>query len=242
MVISAVWYNKYYEGMININNNICYIIAACKENFGTVSISPRENDFIIAADGGYDLLKEINVNADILLGDFDSIKELPKHNYIVKYPAQKDDTDTFLAYKLGMEKGYRNFVILGGIGGRIDHTVANIRTLFDIAENGGRGFLIGDGSVLTSISNTKITFPASYSGYISIFANGKDAGGVSIKGLKYSADNISLKPSISLGVSNEFVGERAEISVKDGNLLIIWHENASDFLENIDNFLYIKTL
>ncbi len=242
MVVFAVWNNKDYEGMININNNICYIIAACKDNSDDINFKPQKGDLVIAADGGYDLLKEKNINADILLGDFDSIEEIPEHKHIIKHPVQKDDTDTFLAYKLAMEKGYRNFVILGGIGGRIDHTVANIRTLSDIAENGGRGFLVGDGAVLTTISNTKITFPESYSGYISVFASGKDADGVSIKGLKYCADNISLKSSISLGVSNEFVGERAEISVKDGNLLVIWYENISDFLKNIDNFLYIKKL
>lgn len=236
MVVFTVWNNKDYEGMILINK-ICYIIAACKENFDTISFKPQKGDMVIAADGGYDLLKEINIDADILLGDFDSIQKIPEHKHIIKHPVQKDDTDTFLAYKLAMEKGYRNFVIFGGIGGRIDHTIANIRMLSDIAENGGRAFLLGNGAVLTAISDTKITFPEYYSGYISVFANGKDAEGVSINGLKYAADNISLKSSISLGVSNEFVGERAEISVKDGNLLVVWYQSIVDFLKNIDNFI-----
>ena len=222
--------------MININA-ICYIIAACKENFNDINFIPKQGDLVIAADGGYDLLRQKNITSDILLGDFDSIEKIPKHENIIKHSPEKDETDTFLAYKLGMEKGYTNFIILGGLGGRVDHSIANIRTLSNIAENGGRGFLLGKGAVLTVISNDKITFPESYSGYISVFANEKGANAVSIKGLKYCVDNISLKPSVTLGTSNEFVGERAEISVKDGSLLLIWYENIPDFLKNIDNFL-----
>ena len=220
-----------------IINKICYIVAACKESSDNINFKPKKGDIVIAADGGYDLLKKTNIDADILLGDFDSIEKIPEHKCIIKHPVKKDDTDTFLAYKLAMEKGYRNFVIFGGIGGRIDHTIANIRTLSDIAENGGKGFLLGNGAVLTAISNARITFPEAYSGYISVFANGRDAVGVSIKGLKYTVDNISLKSSVSLGVSNEFVGERAEISVNDGNLLIVWYQSIPDFLKNIDSFL-----
>lgn len=227
--------------MISINK-ICYIVAACKENTDSINFKPKKGDLVIAADGGYDLLTEINIDADILLGDFDSIQKLPEHKHIIKHPVQKDDTDTFLACKLAMEKGYSNFVILGGIGGRIDHTIANIRTLSYIADNGGRGFLLGNGAVLTAISNAKITFPESHSGYISIFANGEDADGVSIKGLKYTADNIFLKASVSLGVSNEFVGEKAEISVRNGNILVVWYQESLDLLKNIDSFLITKKL
>lgn len=223
--------------MINIDTNLCYIIAACKDSLDDIYFTPKNGDFVIAADGGYDILKKKHIDADILLGDFDSIQETPSHTNIIKYPSQKDDTDTFLSYKLGMDKGYKNFIIFGGIGGRIDHTIANIRTLSHIAEMGGRGFLIGNGAILTSICNSSITFPDSYRGYISVFANGNDAEGVTISGLKYCADDISLKASSSLGVSNEFVGERAEISVKKGNLLIIWYESTDSFLKNIDNFI-----
>lgn len=227
--------------MIKINN-ICYIVSACRDCCHSICIERKKDDFIIAADGGYDILTEMNVEADLLLGDFDSIEEMPKHKNIVKYPSQKDETDTFLAYKIGLERGYRNFIIYGGIGGRIDHTIANIRTLSDISQNKGRGFLIGNDVILTSIRNSKITFPESYKGYVSVFANGKDAEGVSISGLKYNVKDITLTHSLSLGVSNEFVGERAEISVKNGDLLIVWYETAADFLKNIDNFAYKNEL
>jgi len=219
--------------MINIKG-ICYIIAACKDFAERIEFSPDKNDIVIAADGGYDLLTETQIIPDILLGDFDSIENVPKHKEIIKHPSEKDDTDTFLAYKFGFEKGYRNFVVYGGIGGRIDHTIANIRTLIDIAENGGRGFLIGNDTVLTVIKD-KIVFPKTLNGYISVFSNEKDSV-VTEKGLKYTLENTLLSPSTTLGTSNEFVGERAQISVKDGSLLVIWYENQENFLKNINYY------
>ena len=219
--------------MINIKG-ICYIIAACKDFTEKIEFSPGKNDIVIAADGGYDILTETQIIPDILLGDFDSIKNVPEHKEIIKHPSEKDDTDTFLAYKLGFDKGYSNFVILGGIGGRIDHTIANIRTLSDIAENGGRGFLIGNNAVLTVIKD-EIAFPETSSGYISVFSNEKDTM-VTENGLKYTLENTQLSPSTTLGTSNEFVGERAQILVKEGSLLVIWYENQENFLKNLNYY------
>lgn len=220
--------------MINIKR-LCYIYGACKEIGQEFQFIPNKNDLVIAADGGYDILKECGVIPDVLLGDFDSIKEIPEHKKIIKHPTEKDDTDTFLAYKLGYENGYRNFVIVGGIGGRIDHTIANIRTLSNIAENGGRGFLIGNNVILTVI-NDQITFPEELRGYISIFANEKGTV-VTEKGLKYTIKNMPISPSDTLGTSNEFIGERAQISVKNGSLLVVWYEEQESFLKNINNYV-----
>lgn len=220
--------------MINIKG-ICYIIAACKDFAEQIKFLPGENDLVIAADGGYDILKESYVVPDVLLGDFDSIVNIPDHKEIIKYPSEKDDTDTFLAYKLAFDKGYRNFVIIGGIGGRVDHTVANIRTLSNISENGGRGFLLGNNTVLTVI-NDIISFPENLKGYISVFSNDKGSK-ITLKGLKYSVNDIELNPSSTLGTSNEFVGERAQVSVKDGNLLVVWYESQENFLKNINNYI-----
>ena len=220
--------------MITIKG-ICYIIAACKDFAEKIEFSPDKNDIVIAADGGYDILTEAQIIPDILLGDFDSIENVPEHKEIIKHPSEKDDTDTFLAYKLGFEKGYRNFVIFGGIGGRIDHTIANIRTLSDIAENGGRGFLIGNDAVLTVIKD-KIAFPENSNGYISIFSNKKDTM-VTERGLKYTLENTPLSPSTTLGTSNEFIGERAQIFVNDGSLLVVWYESQENFLKNLNYYV-----
>ena len=215
---------------------ICYIIGACSEFLDEITLNPAENDLIIAADGGYDILKKNGIPPDVLLGDFDSITKVPENITLIKHPAKKDDTDTFLAYKTAFEKGYKNFVILGGVGGRVDHTIANIQTLLNIAKNGGRGFLIGKNSVMTTIFNSKIEFSDKYTGYLGVFAQGNDAENVTISGLKYEADNVTLKADTPMGVSNEFVGERAEISVKNGSLLVVWYENQENFLKNLNYY------
>ncbi len=216
---------------------ICYIVAACKENAEKFHICPNENDILIAADGGYDVLKEKNLVPDILIGDFDSVKsELPCKN-VIKHPVEKDDTDTFLACKKGIEQNFSNFVIFGGVGGRIDHTFANIQALLWVAKRGGRAFLIGDDVVMTVISNEKLSFSDEFKGKISVFAQENSAKGVQITGLKYPARDLTLTPEFPLGVSNEFMGERAEISVEDGSLLIVWEQKSKDFIEKIYDFI-----
>ena len=119
-----------------------------------------------------------------------------------------------------------------GIGGRIDHTIANIQMLLWAAKRGGRAFLIGDNSIITTIYNKKIAFSSDFKGKISVFAQGNIGSGVKISGLKYNAGDISLTPEFPLGVSNEFIGDRAEISVEDGALLITWEETLDDFIKN----------
>ena len=215
---------------------ICYIIGACSELLDQLSIKPKEHDLIIAADGGYDILKKNGIKPDILLGDFDSITEVPENIKLIKHPVKKDDTDTFLAYKNALEKGYKNFVILGGVGGRFDHTIANIQTLLNIAKNRGRGFLIGKNSVMTTIFNSDIEFSENHTGNVGVFAEGNDAYNVTISGLKYEADNVTLKADTPMGVSNEFVGERAVIKVQNGALFIVWDEKLPDFIADINDF------
>lgn len=223
--------------MIVIKNPVCYIVGACKDSYDDMCILKKENDLVIAADGGYDALLKMNITPDLVLGDFDSVLEFPEHKNVIKYPVEKDDTDTFLAYEAGKKLGYEYFVIYGGIGGRIDHTIANIQALSNIAEHSGRAFLLGNGAVMTVIHNSYIEFTEDYKGKISVFSVGKASENVKIEGLKYTAQNILLNSNVPLGVSNEFVGERAKISVDDGNLLIIWYENPKEFIKNIDNFL-----
>ncbi len=107
-----------------------------------------DDKYTICADGGYLLAKRMNVVPDVIIGDFDTFseEELPDNCEIIKHPEDKDDTDTMLAVKLALNRGYKNIVICGAIGGRLDHTFANIQTLRYIMKHGGYGELAGDGS------------------------------------------------------------------------------------------------
>ena len=207
-----------------MKNRICYIIGACdfKE-----SIRPDEADYIIAADGGYKSLCEKGIEPNAVMGDFDSLGFVPEHKNIIKHPPEKDDTDTALALNYGYEMGYRRFLIFGGIGGRLDHTLANIQTILGMKRRGCECYLIGNGSIITALENESFSFSGKEKGYLSLFAADGRAEHVTIKGLKYTLDGAALYPDISLAVSNEFIGERAVVST-EGALYMLWYENFCD--------------
>lgn len=199
---------------------ICYIVAA-GDMYGSFP-QPQKDDLIIAADAGYLHLEKIGIEPDILLGDFDSMK-LPEDKEVLVYPVMKDDTDTMLAIKLGFEKGYTEFIIFGGLGGkRTDHTVANLQSLAYIAEHGGKGTLVGDNEFFTVIKDSQITLDEKAKGF-SVFAYGGKAEGVSIKGSLYDVENAEFTPFFPLGVSNKPNPATVAISVKKGCLLIVYN-------------------
>lgn len=218
--------------MIDIKG-ICYIVGASAGE-SSLDFTVNEKDFVIAADGGYDLLQKSGIASDVLIGDFDSINSEIYHNNIIRHPIEKDDTDSFLAYKLGFEKGYRDFIIFGGIGGRFDHTLANVQMLSHMAKNDARGFLAGENTIITAIHNSKLSLPSTNTGKIGVFAHSSTARGVDISGLKYTLDKGEISPDFPLGVSNEFIGENARISVTDGTLIIVWYESILEFLNKIE--------
>ncbi len=206
--------------MVIYKMSICYIFGAL--DCSITDFNPNENDLIIAADGGYSTLTKLNIKPDLVVGDFDSLGEVPENENIIKHPVKKDDTDTLLAVKIGLEKGYKTFIIYGAIGGRLDHTVATIQTATFVAENGGIAYICDDNHTVTAIKNSSIKFKKTAKGYVSVFALSGIAKGVTIKGLLYELDNAEISPDFPLGVSNEFIGRDSEISVKDGILTIIY--------------------
>ena len=205
----------------------CYIIAAgdCEK----IRIDKKENDLIIAADGGLKYCARDGITPDIVIGDFDSLGFVPENDNVLVLPVEKDDTDTSFAVKYAMDKGYDTFVIYGGTGGkRADHTYANIALLAYISKNNGIGFLdCGDYSI-TAITNSKISFPQYMKGDISVFSFDNVSKGVSETGLYYNFDNTDVENSIVTGVSNSFTGQNSSVIVKDGTLIIYFSGKFSD--------------
>ena len=208
--------------------NICYIFGALDTPI--TDFKTQESDLIIAADGGYSTLKKLNIKPDLVVGDFDSLGEAPENENVIKHPVKKDDTDTLLAVKIGLEKGYKSFVIFGAIGGRLDHTIATIQTATFVAENGGIAYIYDGNHTVTAIKNSTINFKDNAKGYISIFALSGVAKGVSIKGLLYELNDAEITPYFPVGVSNEFIGKESKISVTDGILTIIF-EGTKDLVK-----------
>lgn len=201
-----------------MHQGICYIAGAgdCSRLF----LKLKKEDFVIAVDGGYEYVKGNRI--DLVVGDFDSLPYVPEHPNVITLKPEKDDTDMMVALKEGLKRGYETFYIYGGCGGRIDHTYANIQCLAYLVDHYARGYLLTEDQVITMIQNDSIIFHSDMQGYVSVFAYGEKAEGVTIKGLKYSLENEALCDSFPLGVSNEFTGKTAEISVQKGRLLVIY--------------------
>lgn len=213
-----------------VEKKICYVFGA-GEYFGDLP-QPETGDCVIAADGGLQQLEMQGIAADLVVGDFDSLPEIPKRFNMVKLPTEKDDTDMFAALQAGLSQGYRRFRIYGGTGGRFDHTFANIQCLAFLSAQGAAGFLVGRDTVTAAISNGgSIRFGSEARGMLSAFALTDTACGVFEEGLKYSLDNATLQSIYPKGTSNEFVGRPAKISVREGALLIIYPKDVSAEIE-----------
>lgn len=215
-------------------SGICYIISA-GDLYGP-AIEKKEEDYIIAADAGYRHLKELNVECDMVLGDFDSIMAVPQHEYLMRLNPVKDDTDTLAAIRIGLEKGYRVFKIYGAIGGeRFDHTLANLQSLAFLLDNQAQGYLYDHDTVITMIRDDKIEFDETYRGYISVLSYSEIAVNVTIQGLKYEIETATLTNSFPIGTSNEFTGKPSSISVKNGTLLITYEQKCSKEMKGEEN-------
>ena len=196
---------------------VIFCAAECRELLET----PSAADFVIAADGGLEHTRKFGIEPDEILGDFDSLGYIPPDSRV--FPVEKDDTDAMLAVRRGLSLGCREFLLYGSLDGpRLDHTVANFQTLQFLCDRGAFGYLIGNECIVTVVKNGTLRFPASARGIVSVFCLGADAGGVTLRGLKYPLENGTLTPGFPLGVSNHFVGDSTEITVKNGSLLVIW--------------------
>lgn len=201
-------------------SGLCCIVSA-RPVRGSELVVP-EGAFVIAADAGLRSLQDAGIEPDLLVGDFDSLGVRPTGENVVYHQPEKDDTDTLLAVREGLARGYDRFLLYGGIGGRLDHTLANLQTLGFLCAHGARGYLVGEGSIVTAFRSGGIAFQNTMHGTVSVFALGADARGVCERGLKYPLDDYTMTADFPIGVSNEFTGRPSEITVRDGTLLVLW--------------------
>ena len=197
--------------------NTCYIACAldCK-----IEISPSQNDLVIGADRGYFTLVENGIIPQVAIGDFDSYTGKIECENTIVFPVKKDFTDSALAIDYAIRHGYKKVLVFGGIGGDLDHTIANIALVGKYAEQSAEVAFVDGDNILFAVHNGGVRFGAEAQGRISVFSFGDRASGVYEKGLLYSLKNATLENKVPLGVSNEFIGCQSEISISDGTLLI----------------------
>ncbi|MBR4728601.1 MAG: thiamine diphosphokinase [Clostridia bacterium] len=202
---------------------ICYIIGA--GDCAALNFSPERGDLVIAADAGLHYVVDAGIRPDLIVGDFDSLGYVPQTGRVERLPVVKDVTDLQKSVNIAVAKGYSVFRIFGALGGaRLSHTVANLQMLCDLAARGMDAVLYAPGLAAFALHNGKMRLPAREDGFVSVFAANDECRGVTIRGLKYELEGETLRSRFALGVSNEFIGEQAEISVEDGTLLILIEE------------------
>ncbi len=195
----------------------------CAGEIGKIAVP--DGSFVICADGGLAHAKKAGVEPDLIVGDFDSFGQIPDGENVRVHPVAKDETDSFLAVDYALERGCTDFLIYGGLGGRFDHTLANVQLLRRLCLCGCRGTLVGaDGTRVTAIYNETRTFSPALTGSVGVFSLTPESRGVTIKNLQFEAENVTLNDHTSLGASNAFCGKPAKIGVADGILLITWKE------------------
>ena len=211
--------------------NRCIIITSYQSGLLNESFEFKPDDYIICADGGYSHARKAGLAPHMVIGDFDSIDyETIKEDLVrsgsaecrvLRVAAEKDDTDTLICLKHGMDQGFEEFFILGGLGGRLDHTIANLQTMCYAVEHRKAIWFLDGKNRATLREPGSLTVEARKDFKISLFAFGESCEGVSISGVKYPLRNHLLRNNFPLGVSNEFLERNAEISHTSGKLLII---------------------
>ena len=188
-----------------------------------ITESPKKDDLIIAADSGLLNAKALGVSPSILLGDFDSLGEpdVDDDVRVVRLPAEKDVTDTQAAVDLALEEGAREIVIIGGLSGRLDHTLSVLAILekldamhiHALATNGqNRARFLRNNSTLIARSRFR---------YLSLIAADPVVKGVTLEGCKYPLKKARLSRTHQYAVSNELVGNCALIDVRRGGVWVL---------------------
>lgn len=208
-------------------NGKCIIIGAGDLTMGELAV--EDEDYVIAVDGGLGYCGILAVEPDLIIGDFDSVSEQEKlavqslkeeiPERIIELPVEKNETDMLAALKHGLERGYRDFRIYAGTGGRFDHTLANIQCLLYLKNHGATGYLVDGTGMILVLQNEAVHFNKNLEGYLSLFSLGREARGVTIQGMKYPLNNYTVTNDFPIGISNEFIGEEACISVEEGEMV-----------------------
>ena len=184
-------------------------------------LSDAEGAYVIAADSGLTSAGKLGLTPDLIVGDFDSYEgPLPEGPEILRVPAEKDVTDTVLACEVAMERGYSRLTIVGGTGGRADHSLANILWLYSLKKKGADAFLTDGRNEFRVLLDERCEIPRERDRYFSLFALGNCA--VTAVGCKYPLpEPVKLTwDNPSYAVSNEVADEKAVVTA-DGPVLLV---------------------
>ena len=199
----------------------CVIVGGADiNNYEYIKSCLRNDDFIVFCDNGLKHLESLQVNPGLIVGDFDSHDNPHLGVETIVLPCEKDDTDTVFAVKEAIKRGFDDFLLIGVVGARLDHTLGNVSSLLYLDSLGKKGYIIDDYSEMEIVSNKPAYIENSFS-FFSLLNISGTAKRVTIKNAKYPLNDGEISCEYQYGISNEVVGEIAEISIREGKLLLI---------------------
>ena len=200
----------------------CVIVGGADiNNYDYIRSRLCADDYIVFCDSGLKHLEALQVKPSLIVGDFDSHDNPQLDIETIVLPCEKDDTDTVFAVKEAISRGFDDFLLIGVVGARLDHTLGNVSILLYLDSVGKKGIIIDDYSEMEIVSNEPAYIEESYAFFSLINITGT-AKGITIENAKYLLNNAKITCEYQYGVSNEVLpGKTAKVSILDGKLLLI---------------------
>lgn len=211
----------------------CIIITAYIEGRIKEIVNIDDYDCVICADNGYFWALQEEILPDLIIGDFDSLKDdsllpnssTPTKSYteILRLPVEKDYTDTHVCIQEAVNRGFKHICIVGGIGGRLDHTLANLQSIAWATDSFSdlEIYMLDKKNRIALLKNSEITLHGKPGETFSLISFSESCTGVNVKNAKWCLENAILTNHFPLGTSNEFLEAPCRISVEKGELLVI---------------------
>ncbi|MCQ2591359.1 MAG: thiamine diphosphokinase [Treponema sp.] len=202
----------------------CVIIGAAQiENYEKIKSFLQPDDFFIYCDGGLKHQSFLGVSPDLIVGDFDSYSRPEDSNVeIIQLPCEKDDTDSFFAVKEALRRGFQDFLLIGLIGQRFDHSLCNVSLMLFLEQQKKNCILLDDFSQMEIIGENQTAYVPDEYKYFSLMCVSGDVSGLTIENAKYPLNNAEMKTTYQYGISNEVLsGKTAAITIKKGQMLLI---------------------
>ena len=202
--------------------NRCVIIGGAGINrYDRIRDRLQAGDYCIYCDGGLKHQEKLGVRPDLIVGDFDSHEKPETEIETIVLPREKDDTDTMFAVKEAVRRGFRDFLLLGAVGERFDHSFGNVAALLYLDSAGKTARILDDWSEMEIVSGRTAEIDGSFS-YFSLLNISGTAKGITITGAKYPLDGGEIRSDYQYGISNEVLpGETAAVTVREGRLLLV---------------------
>ena len=200
----------------------CVIVGGAGiNNYDYIRSRLYVDDYIVFCDSGLRHLEPLQVKPSLIVGDFDSHDNPHLDVETIVLPCEKDDTDTVFAVKEAIKRGFDDFLLIGVVGARLDHTLGNVSILLYLDSIGKKGTIIDDYSEMEIVSNEPAYIEDSYA-FFSLLNVSGTAKGITIENAKYLLNNAEITCEYQYGVSNEVLpGKTAKVSIFEGKLLLI---------------------